>query len=346
MCLRAVLTVAASTCAALVLFPAEASARKKTDLVFLTNGDRITGEITQLDRGIIQVKTDDIGTLNIEWEDVDSLNSVYQFRVEDRIGTKYFGAIFLTRADTLQVIREGRVEPVAHTDVVAIVPLEASFWQQLDGFINVGYSYTKSNSLSQLTADVYVRHRAPIRVWTLEFSSITTLQEDEDTQRRQDVTLSHSRLFEGPVFATASASAQSNDELGLELRVLFSPGVGFNLVQSNHNDLVASAGVSVNREWSDDSSGDGYNLEAFVSGSHAVFRYDYPRTDVASEITVYPSLSSWGRVRLELDVSASREVAKDFTVVLSFYDSYDSDPPDVTAETNDYGLVASLGWTF
>ena len=63
-----------------------------------------------------------------------------------------------------------------------------------------------------------------------------------------------------------------------------------------------------------------------------MFRYDYPKTDITTEITVYPSLSDWGRLRSELDISASREIVKDFTVVLSFYDSYDSDSPDPTAD--------------
>jgi hypothetical protein len=47
-----------------------------------------------------------------------------------------------------------------------------------------------------------------------------------------------------------------------------------------------------------------------------------------------------------VDISASREIVKDLTIVLTFYDSYDSDPSDPTAQKNDYGLVTSLGWTF
>jgi hypothetical protein len=183
-------------------------------------------------------------------------------------------------------------------------------------------------------------------VWSLDASSIATGQEDEATQRREDATLSYVRLFEGPLFALASASAQTNDELGLELRVLFSTGMGVNLVQSNHNELMAAAGLSVNREWSDVVDDDGYNLEAFIAGQHSVFRYDYPKTDVTTELTFYPNLTDWGRVRTELDISASREVVSDFTVVLSFYDSYDSDPLNPAAEKNDFGLVFSMGWTF
>jgi hypothetical protein len=320
-------------------------ARAKTDFVFLHNGDRITGEIKHLDRGILQLSTNDIGTINIEWEDVDSLNSVYHFRVEDQSGRKHFGAVFLTRSGTLQTIHDGVVEEMPQTDVVAITPLEASFWQQLDGSISLGLSYTKSNSLAQLTSDIYVRRRTPVRMLELEMSNIATSQEDEAMQRRGDVSLAYSRLFEGPLFATAGAGGQWNDELGLDLRAQLSVGVGADLIQTNHNDLVATAGLSGNREWSDAGDG-GYNLEGFLSAEHAVFRYDYPKTDVTSEFTIYPSLTSWGRIRAELDISASREIVSDFTVALSFYDSYDNEPADPTADHNDYGLVMSLGWTF
>lgn len=335
--------------AAVTLAAPRADARAKTDLVFLTNGDRITGEIKQLDRGILQLSTNDIGTIRIEWEDVDSLVSIYRFRVEDRDGPKYFGTIALTADGLLEVNDESSRSGVPQQSVIGITPLEASFWQQLDGSISLGLSYTKSNSLLQVTTDINVRRRTETRSVELDISSIATSQEDEETLRREDLSLTYLRLFDGPWFVGAGASAQSNDELGLDLRVQFSPGVGLNLVQSNHNDLMSSVGLSVNREWSEGSDGTTervYNLEAFLTVEHGVFRYDYPKTDITSDITFYPSLSNSGRVRAEIDISASREIVSDFTVVLSFYDSWDNDPPDETAAKNDYGLVASVGWTF
>jgi len=329
----------------LALSPAGAFARAKTDLVFIGKADRITGEITQMSRGILTLKTDNIGTVNIEWEDVDSLNSVYQFRVEDQLGRKFFGAIFMTKSLTLQVIDAGQTQTVPAAHVVSITPLETTFWQRLDGSISLGLSYTKANSLAQLTTDFNVRYRTPLRLVVFDASSITTSQEDEDTQRREDISLTYNRLFESRWFVTASAAAQGNDELGLDLRLQFAPGVGNNLIRSNHNNLVSTAGLSVNREWSSDSD-DEYNLEAFISVEHSVFRYDYPKTDISLEATLYPGLSTWGRVRSEVDISASREIVRDLTLVLTFYDSYDSDPVSVDAAKNDYGLVTSLGWTF
>lgn len=321
-----------------------AHARAKTDIVFLNNGDRMTGEIKQLDRGILKLSTNDVGTLNIEWEDVDSLSSVYQFRVEDHYGRKYFGAIFLQRSGALQVIYDNRVRETNQNYVVAITPLEASFWQQLDGSISLGFSYTKSNELAQLNSDIYVIRRTPIRSFEFDMSSITTSQEGEATQRREDLSFTYNRFFPGKAFASAAAAAQSNDELGLDLRVQFSLGLGANWVQTNHNELMTSAGLSVNRERSEFGTDD--NLEAFFSAEHSVFRYDYPKTDITTEFTFYPSLTSWGRIRGELDISASREIVSDLNFVLTLYASYDNEPSDPTADHDDYGLVTSLGWTF
>jgi Protein of unknown function, DUF481 len=325
--------------------PATAEARAKTDLVFLNNGDRMTGEIKQLSRGILKLSTNDIGTINIEWEDVDSLSSVYQFRVEDHLGVEHFGAIFVGKDGTLEVISGGVTQTLEQLNVVAITPLEASFWQQLDGSISLGFSYTKSSSLAQLTSDINVRYQSSIRQVFLDASSISTSQKDEDTQEREDLSITYNRLFPGRFFSTTSTALQKNDELGLNARVSLATGLGADLIQTNHNQMVATAGLSGNREWSDNADG-GYNLEAFFSLEHSVFRYDYPKTDITAQATVYPSLTTWGRLRSEIDLRASREIIKDLTIVLTFYDSYDNDPVDPSAQKNDYGLVSSLGWTF
>lgn len=318
----------------------------KTDLVFLNNGDRITCEIKQLSRGILKVKTDDIGTVNVEWEDVDSLYSKFQFRVEEASGTKHFGVMRLSRDGVLHVVEGDSTSEAAQLSVVDLEPVEASYWQQLDGFINIGFSYTKSKGLSQLTTDINVSRTTDIRYLSLELSSIVTDEDDEEPQRRIDASLAYARLFEGPPFILAVGSAQRNDELGLKLRLLVSAGGGAYIVASNHNRLGAAAGLSVNQEQSDVSTDQSYNLDAFLTVEHGVFRHDYPKTDVSTQITLYPGLSTWGSLRSEVDISATREIVKDLNLVLSFYDSYDNQPTNPDATHNDYGIVTSLGWTF
>ena len=47
------------------------------------------------------------------------------------------------------------------TDVVGLTPLDSGSWRdRLDGYVSVGFSYTKANEISQLTIDAGVTRRA------------------------------------------------------------------------------------------------------------------------------------------------------------------------------------------
>ena len=67
-------------------------AQPKTDVVTFANGDRITGEVKQLDRGRLEFSTDDAGTLYLEW---DKLVSVVAARIVEVVTTD--GRRFLAR---------------------------------------------------------------------------------------------------------------------------------------------------------------------------------------------------------------------------------------------------------
>ena len=67
--------------------------------------------------------------------------------------------------------------------------------------------------------------------------------------------------------------------------------------------------------------------------------------DVIIQFEVIPSLTESGRVRTELSTQSKIELIRDFYWTLSFYDSYDSKPPDVTVN-NDYGVVTGISWSF
>ncbi len=65
----------------------------KTDIVELINGDRITCEIKKLDRGKLTVKTDGLGTISIEWDDIQHITSPMRFNVELATGERTFGSL-------------------------------------------------------------------------------------------------------------------------------------------------------------------------------------------------------------------------------------------------------------
>ena len=69
------------------------AAAEKTDVVFLKNGDRITGEVKALEHGRLTFKTDSMSTIYIEWEDVERLTSTQNLEVELKTSEKFFGTL-------------------------------------------------------------------------------------------------------------------------------------------------------------------------------------------------------------------------------------------------------------
>jgi hypothetical protein len=49
---------------------------------------------------------------------------------------------------------------------------------------------------------------------------------------------------------------------------------------------------------------------------------------------------------VDTDVSLSREIVKNFTAGMTFYDAYDSRPPSEGSLKNDFGFTLNVGWTF
>ena len=65
------------------VFPTiEASARPKTDVVKTDSGDIVYCEIKELAYAKLEVKSHDMGTINIEWAHIVALKSDFYFRVE------------------------------------------------------------------------------------------------------------------------------------------------------------------------------------------------------------------------------------------------------------------------
>ena len=72
---------------------ATAHAQGRTDVVTLVNGDRITGEIMRLERGRLEFKTDDAGTLYLEWDTPSSLVTKRLVEVLSTDGRRFFGSL-------------------------------------------------------------------------------------------------------------------------------------------------------------------------------------------------------------------------------------------------------------
>jgi hypothetical protein len=318
---------------------------QKTDVVRLVNGDTLTCEIKLLDRGRLEVSTDHLGTVNIEWDKVTSVTSKRQFRVETGAGLRLLGHLATTTPGQLDVIQDTGTVTAAALDVVFIAPIEQRFWRQIDGAFNLGLSYTQSSGVAQLNFGASATHRRANAQWTASASSYLTVEDDGDDTSRHALDLGGVRYFRQRSLWLLQGGFMSNEELGYKLRGTISGGVGQFLVHSNRAIVAVGGGLSTSREVPVDGDST-QELEALIAARQSYFTYDTPKTNVTMGASLYPSLSRWGRVRLEFNGQFNREIVKDFTVGFTIYDSFDSDPPTEGARKNDVGLSLTIGWTF
>ena len=318
----------------------------KTDVVVLRNGDRVTCEIKILQRGKLQVKTDDMGTVDIEWDKIRELTSLGLFEVEDLRGRLFFGSLRPGPGEgQIDVVGLSGTTTLSFPSVVRIQQLKTSFWKRVSGSFDAGFSYTSSSRLTQFNLDGRLTLRQPTFQLELRASSIVTRQPDAPQTQRGSADFGYVRFRGNRHIVFGLVGLEQNRELGYDLRAGLRGGWGRYLVRSQGNELLGAIGLNVNREVPVE--GDPTeNLEALIALNWANFAYSTPKTDIEIGLLVFPSLSSWGRWRLELDAQINREIIKDFFISLKGYDSFDSDPATAGASRNDWGVTLGLGYSF
>jgi len=329
-----------------LLCVAPVHAQGRTDVVTLANGDHITGEVVRLERGRLEFKTDDAGTLYLEWDKLASVVANRQVEVLTSDGRRYLGTLGSSSARSISVVSLGGPVSVSMSDITLITPIGRSFWSKIDGSIDAGYNYTRSSGVGQfnLNSDtVYRRPASSIRLT----ASATVTQKDEDSGRDDRGTLeaSYLRYPWQHWFIAGAGRFETNESLGLVLRSQIGGVVGPRLINSTRAQMTVGAGLAVNEEHGVDVEPT-QNLEGLLVFQTSYYTYDRPKTNVDIMLQYYPSLSNTGRQRLQADAGLKRELWKDFFASLTFFNTFDSRPPNPSADQNDIGFVFSLGWSY
>jgi hypothetical protein len=319
---------------------------QKTDTVYLYNGDRITGEIKRLEYGILFLKTDGLGTINIEYHRIKTFYSKHQFIIQLDNGLRFFGSLDTSGTPGYVYLRvnEFRIpEPIS--EIVEIYPVKNRFWKRLDGAIDLGYSYSKASTISQFNFSGHVDYRVKKSFTQITGSSTLTDQQERDRIRKQDYNVLFRRFFKNQWFAGVFGGVQQNTELGTDYRLGGGLGGGKDLVHTNRNILTGNIGLLVSTE---KAQGDSIiqNLEGVMQINYRLFRFNDPEIDISTYINFYPSLTTSGRYRLEYQAKARIELFDDFYFGLTFYDNFDSKPLDPTAANNDWGITTSIGYSW
>jgi hypothetical protein len=323
------------------------AAGEKTDVVVLTNGDHITGEIKSLSYGKLEFKTDDLSTVQIEWDKIGAITSASSFTVELQDGSEYLGNLDISPEEgKVRVLAQGGPVDVRFLDIIRMAPIKAGFWERMDGSLSLGASYTHSSKIGQLNLAADATSRTVTHEVALYLSSILSRQPDAPSTERDDLQGAYIHFLRNRWLVGSGLVLQRNKELGIDLRAVASVAVGRHAVQTHRSELTCLGGFAVNEEFVAGGGSSGASVEGLLSSKYTFFRYDHPETNVTISLTVYPGITEWGRLRFDFNSNLRREIIKDFFISFSTYDSFDNRPLIESSQRNDFGVVTSIGWSY
>ena len=317
------------------------------DIVFLVNGDRISGKITGLQDGIIFITTEMAGDVEVKWENVDRLEggTPLVFTLLDE--TVYRGRIGkdLEENGTLVVITDEGEIPLELSSLDVAGTTVKPPPDRFKGSLNFGLTLLKSNKTRQLSFGTSGSYSGDVYYSEASYNTYYTSSSSSESISKDYLSFSSQRSLPRDWFFTGMFNAARNDGIDLDLRYNISGALGKDIIKSETVTLQALAGLGFVSETYEGLDAD--------TGSEAVFGFklktlelESPRISITGEALVYPRMGEFDQYRLETKAGMNMALAKNIFLGLSFFDSYYNTAPFPGAVKNDYGMVSSLGISF
>jgi putative salt-induced outer membrane protein YdiY len=321
------------------------------DTVTMKNGDRLTGEVKKLEQGVLYIETDYFsGSVGVDWLQVERVESKATFQIILNDGKRLTGTISKVEAEAapgkdFKVYEAGAEVPISGTDVVQIESQKQTFWRQLKGSIDFGYSFTSGNNQSSLSTAANAAYVAERWAAGTTYNASYSGQSGGTTTNLLEVQAFGERFLNRNSFVLGLSDFLHSSQQDLQLRTTLGGGYGRYLVRTNQNELrwLIGADYTHARYQSGLAQPTQQNVELLLGAQYRLFHFD--RYTLQSQFLVFPGMSDFGRVRFTTSDTFSVKLSNNFHLNFSFWDNFDSRPP-LTAQKNATGLSTSLGWTF
>jgi putative salt-induced outer membrane protein YdiY len=343
----------------MLLIPAAAAA----DSIVLQNGDRVTGTFVSADGNTMAIKTPYEGQISVKWSDVT------QIAVTGPVYVTTMGNMTLTGTiskmnDTIVVHTSSGDMTVPLAQVAAVrsqneqdayeASLHPPFSRNWALGGALGFTLARGNSqTTNLTTSFTGTRKTLNDLIGLSESSVYTTATPANTVTANAIlgsALYHRNLTKN-LFAFVSADYVHDELQGLNLRQIYSVGLGWNLINRPNTTLDVEAGLNYTRESYSGTAtlspglSVNRNLVAVTTGEDFTHRFSKV-TSMDEHFFFYPDLSNAGQYRFTLLADANTRVNSWLSWQISFNDLYVSNPPIPGTKSNDVILSTGIAVTF
>lgn len=349
----------------LFVFLAAVSA-SMADSVTLHNGDRLSGTIVTSDGKDVTLKTDYAGEIKINWpavKEVSSDKALYVVTADNKTVT----GVITTDGTNLIVhtASAGEVQvPFAKITVVRSADLQAAYEKSLHpsliegwkGGVNIGLAIARGNSDTTSLSSGFTADRRTLNdELTIYESSIYTSNGGVNSGTTANSILGaikYDRNFTKRLFGFVSGDFTHDELQGLNLRSIYSGGLGWHWINTPNTTLDLLGGINYTRETyssSTTATTTGVNVNRNLPGVTVgeIFMHKLGKsTVVTQDFYFYPDLSDIDQYRFSVDFASVTKINKWLGWQFNLNDRYVTDPPIVGTKTNDVILSTGLNVSF
>ncbi len=313
------------------------------DVVIMTNGDKLVGEIKKVEKDVLTFETDysDVD-FKIKWEKIASIESDSILRGRN---VRWQAPVGLVEARPGEEgNRAGRRRQRQLPQLSAAQPIERTFWSRFESGLDFGYSLTRTNSAKQLSLGTNLAYRDENHVDQLFANVFSSTQENAPDTQRWDVGNDFRRLLGSRWYVNTTQDFLNSEEQGLDLRTTIGGGGGRYLLRTSSQHLALGGGLAWTKENYTDAtvptkdSADAYIATEFMTEKLKI-------TDLITRLTYYPSLTISDRYRLSYRFDLDFNLPGDWYLRIGLFDNYDNTPPSGFSK-NDYGWSNAFGFKF
>ena len=316
------------------------------DEVFMTNGDRITGEIVRQKADVIRLKTSYAGTIDIEWDEVIEvlLGEPSKVLLDDE-----------TVIETTRFSRDGEKIALTQPGSLSLLTLEASrvkaiepeSWELGEGYkftgaVNIATKVEEGNSeKTELDLD----YNFNVKWWKSQWLSYGQLE--YDTTRGVESTDNWSLInhydytFHGKWFTSAALFLKHDYFADLKLRTTIGPALGYRIFSSDGLNLRTELSVTyLKDDYYDQSDEKTWGLGWYIDYDQKVWKR---RLQLYLRQLGFSSFDSSNKNLFRIWAGVRVPLKAGFMGSLEYEMDYDSEPA-VAAQTTDKTFRLKLGY--
>jgi putative salt-induced outer membrane protein len=331
------------------------------DAVVLKNGDHLTGIVEVSDGKDVTLKTDFAGEIKIQWSAVQELKTDKPIYVVTPDKKTVSGTVTTDGTNlVIHTANTGTVQvPLAQVTIVRSFDVETAYEKSLHpslleawkGGASLGFAIARGNSeTTNLTTGFNADRKTLHDELTFYEASLYSTNDQPGGSVLANSILGgvkYDRNFTKRMFVFVSADYAHDALQDLNLRQIYSGGLGVHIINTPNTTFDFLAGANYTRE----TYGNGVaiavdrNLAGITLGEN--FMHKFGKSTTFTEVFYfYPDLSDTSQYRFALDAAAVTKINKWLGWQTTLTDRYVTDPPIAGTKSNDVIFSTGINVSF